>query len=61
MKIVIDLDEVLKEAVKHMEDEGDLRFSVGMAMQELYWYKWEDLQNRMVEQYLEQAKANTYS
>lgn len=58
----IDIDELIAEAVKHMEDEGDVRFSVGMALQELYWDKgWKDVQERLVNLYFEEAKADTYS
>ena len=40
----IDIDELIAEAVKHMEDEGDVRWSIGMALQELYWDKgWKDM------------------
>lgn len=61
-KIEIDIDELIAEAVKHMEDEGDVRFSVGMALQELYWDKgWKDVQERLVNLYIEEAKADTYS
>lgn len=58
----IDIDELIAEAVKHMEDEGDVRFSIGMALQELYWDKgWKDVQERLVNLYIEEAKSNTYS
>lgn len=58
----IDIDALIAEAVKHMEDEGDVRFSIGMALQELYWDKgWKDVQERLVNLYIEEAKANTYS
>ena len=58
----INIDELIAEAVKHMEDESDVRWSIGMAMQMLYWGGgWEDVQKRMVNLYNEQAKANTYS
>lgn len=58
----IDIDALIAEAVKHMEDEGDVRFSVGIALQELYWDKgWKDVQERLVNLYIEEAKANTYS
>jgi len=58
----INIDELIAEAVKHMEDESDVRWAVGMAMQMLYWGDgWEDVQKRMVNLYNEQAKANTYS
>jgi hypothetical protein len=53
----INIDELIAEAVKHMEDESDVRWSVGMAMQMLYWgVGWEDVQKRMVNLYNEQAK-----
>jgi hypothetical protein len=61
MKITIDVDAVINEAVKHMEDEDDLRFSVGIAMQELYWDIWEQVQERMVKKYYDGVKENTYS
>ena len=58
----IDIDALIAEAVKHKEDEGDVRFSVGMALQELYWDKgWKDVQERLVNLYIEEAKADTYS
>jgi len=58
----IDIDALIAEAVKHMEDEGDVRWSIGMALQELYWDKgWKDVQERLVNLYIEEAKANTYS
>ena len=58
----IDIDELIAEAVKHMEDEGDVRWSIGMALQELYWDKgWKDVQERLVNLYIEEAKADTYS
>lgn len=58
----IDIDELIAEAVKHMEDEGDVRFSVGMALQKLYWDKgWKDVQERLVNLYIEEANADTYS
>ena len=58
----IDIDALLAEAVQHMEDEDDLRWSIGMALQELYWGKgWGKVQDRLVKLYHEQVKANTYS
>jgi len=58
----IDIDALLAEAVQHMEDEEDLRWSIGMALQELYWDKgWDKVQDRLVKLYHEQVKANTYS
>ena len=63
-KIEIDIDELIAVAVKHMEDEYDVRWSIGMALQELYWekvYGWAEVQQRLTHLYLEQAKRNTYS
>jgi lysylphosphatidylglycerol synthetase-like protein (DUF2156 family) len=58
----IDIDALIAEAVKHMEDEGDVRWSIGMALQELYGDKgWDKVQDRLVNLYIEEAKANTYS
>jgi hypothetical protein len=64
MKIEIDIDELIEEAVKHMEDEDDVRWSVGMALQTLYWDKvdgWADIQERLNKRYLERIKENTLS
>jgi hypothetical protein len=33
----IDIQKVITEALTHMENENDVRWSVGMALQELYW------------------------
>jgi hypothetical protein len=63
-KVEIDINELIAEAVKHMDDEHDVRWSIGMALQELYWDKvdgWAEVQQRLVKLYHEQAKANTYS
>lgn len=52
----IHIDELIAEAVKHMEDETDVRWSVGMALQVLYWDKvdgWAEVQKRMVKLYKE--------
>ena len=58
----IDIDKVIAEAVNHMDDEGDVRWSIGMALQVLYWDKgWGNVQERLVELYNERAKSNTYS
>jgi hypothetical protein len=64
MKIEIDIDELIEEAVKHMEDEDDVRWSVGMALQTLYWDKvdgWASVQERLNKRYLERIKENTLS
>ena len=57
----IDVDKLIEEAVNHMEDEGDVRWSVGMALQVLYGDEWIEVQERLSQLYLEQVKANTYS
>ena len=57
----INTDELIAEAVKHMEDEGDVRWSIGMALQVLYGDKWLEVQGRLNRLYLERVKANTYS
>jgi hypothetical protein len=57
----IDVDKLIEEAVKHMEDEGDVRWSIGMALQVLYGDKWLEVQERLNQLYLERVKANTYS
>lgn len=58
----IDIDKVIAEAVNHMDDEGDVRWSIGIALQVLYWDKgWGNVQERLVELYNERAKSNTYS
>ena len=61
MKIEIDTERLIEEAVKYMEDANDLRWSVGQALQELYGDKWIEVQERLSQLYLEQVKANTYS
>ena len=61
-KLIIDIDALLAEAVQHMEDDGDVRWSIGMALQELYWSKgWSEVQDRLVKLYNDKAKDNTYS
>ena len=57
----IDTDKLIEEAVKHMEDVDDVRWSVGMALQVLYEDKWLEVQERLNRLYLERIKANTYS
>jgi hypothetical protein len=50
MKLEIDIDALLAQAVQHMENEGDVRWSIGMALQDLYWGKgWDKVQERLVE------------
>ena len=58
----IDIDKVIAEAVDHMEDVGDVRWSIGMALEELYGDKgWYEVQDRLIKLYNEQVNANTYS
>ena len=62
MKVEIDLNALLKEAVSHMESEDDLRFAIGMGLQELYWDMWVDkFQNQMIKEYQKQVKESTFS
>jgi hypothetical protein len=50
----INIDKLLAEAVQHMEDDEDVRWSIGMALQELYWGKgWGKVQKRLVKLYKE--------
>ena len=53
----IDIDKLIEEAVEHMEDENDLRWSVGMALQELYWTQgWAEIQERLRQLYFDKFK-----
>ena len=55
----IDLDAVFDKAVPHMTDESDVRWTIGMALQELYWDKGiAKLQQRMAEHYLKSKGGN---
>jgi len=57
----IDIKKLTEEAVKHMEDDGDVRWPIGMALQEMYWDKgWGEVQDRLVKLYNDKAKDNTY-
>lgn len=48
----IDIDKLLAVAVDYMDDETDVRWSIGMALQVLYWDKgWEDVQKRLISLY----------
>ena len=45
----IDIDALIVEAVNHMENDNDVRWSIGMALQELYWDKgWKDVDRKSV-------------
>lgn len=57
MKVEIDLDAVLTHAVQHMETPEDLRWSLGAALQDLYWDAWvRDLHAKMTAAYKEQTE-----
>lgn len=57
-KLEIDIDALLAEAVRHMENEGDVRWSIGMALQELYWSNgWDKVQERLVKLYNTQGET----
>lgn len=52
MKVEIDLDKVLTEAIQHMTNPDDLRWSLGMALQTLYWDQWvQGFQEKMISTY----------
>lgn len=52
MKTEIDLDALFTAAIQHMEAPNDLRWSIGMALQDLYWDAWmRDLQQKMTDAY----------
>ena len=58
----IDIDALIAEAVNHMESDNDVRWSIGMALQELYWDKgWKDVEVRLIDLYLKRVLENTYS
>jgi hypothetical protein len=62
MKVEIDLSLLLKQAVANMEDESDLRWSVGAGLQDLYWDAWvKEFQDQMIKEYSRQVKQNTFS
>jgi len=55
MKIEIDTERLIEEAVKYMEDANDVRWSVGQAMQELYWHQgWVEVQAELTKRYNEE-------
>ena len=56
-KIEIGIDELLAVAVDYMEDDGDVRWSIGMALQVMYWGKgWDEVQQRLIHLYRNQAE-----
>jgi hypothetical protein len=53
----IDIKKLTDEAVKHMQDENDLRWSIGMALQELYWDEFvREMQTQMVYKFNKQGE-----
>ena len=40
MNVFIDLNKVFTEAMNHMQDPNDVRWSIGAALQELYGDEW---------------------
>jgi hypothetical protein len=57
-KLEIDIDALLAEAVQHMETKGDVRWPIGMALQELYWGNgWDKVQERLVKLYNTQGES----
>lgn len=50
-KIEIDLDALVAKAVPYMDAENDLRWSIGMALQEMFPEQVGALQLRMVRAY----------
>ena len=54
MKIEIDTDELIAEAVTHMANSEDVRWSIGMAFQTLYWDKgWDKFQDALTNRYVD--------
>jgi hypothetical protein len=55
----IDIKKLTDEAVKHMQAENDLRWSIGMALQELYWDEFvREMQTQMVDKFNNQGEVN---
>lgn len=55
----IDLDALFAKAVEHMAEENDVRWTLGIALQELYWDKGiAELQQRMTEHFLKTKEVN---
>ena len=57
MKLTIDLDKLRQTAFKHMDAQDDVHWSIGMAIEQLYWEDGiEELQRQLVADYC--AKHN---
>jgi len=62
MKVEIDLAQLLKEALPHMESEDDLRWAIGAGLEDLYYDAWvRKFQNQMIKGYRKQVKESTFS
>jgi len=54
----IDIDKLTDEAVKHMDASNDVRWSVGMALEELYWNEFvREMQTKMVYKFNKQGES----
>lgn len=52
MLITINLDDVFKAAMKNMSEKNDIRWPLGAALQQLYFYEGiEQLQEKMIKQF----------
>ena len=59
-KLVVDLDAVFATAMQYMDDEDDLKYPVGFALEDLYWNEGiRDLQQRMIAAYLEKKNGKS--
>jgi hypothetical protein len=53
----IDIDKLTDEAIKHMDASNDVRWSVGMALEELYWNEFvREMQTKMVDKFNKQGE-----
>ena len=59
-KLVVDLDAVFATAMQYMDDEDDLKYPVGFALEDLYWNEGiRELQQRMIAAYLEKKNGKS--
>ena len=59
-KLVVDLDAVFTAAMQYMDDEDDLKYPVGFALEDLYWNEGiRELQQRMIAAYLEKKNGKS--
>ena len=57
----INIDKLLAEAVTHMSGAEDVRWSIGMALQEMHWHDgWKDVQERLVSLYNKKLDYDKY-